>query len=49
MYGFYYNHNTIEIVNQYKYMYLGLVFRSEGKLKFPAEQLSERARKPTML
>ena len=43
MYGFYYNHNTIEIVNQYKY--LGLVFRSDGKLKFSAEQLSERARK----
>ena len=43
LYGFYYNHNIIEIVNQYKY--LGLVFRSDGKLKFSAEQLSERARK----
>lgn len=42
-YWFYYNHSRIEITNQYNY--LGLVFKSDGKMKFSAEQLSERARK----
>ena len=42
-YGFYYMHNIVPIVDQYKY--LGLVFTSNGNLLFASEQLSERAKK----
>ena len=40
---FYYNHQMIEFTNEYKY--LGVVFTSNGKMKFAAKQLPERARK----
>lgn len=43
MYGFYYKYTIVPITYQYKY--LGLVFTSNGKLKFASEQLSERAKK----
>lgn len=36
-YFFYYNYNHKEIINQNKY--LGVVFISDGKMKFSAEQL----------
>ena len=41
-YGFYYMHNIVPIVDQYKY--LGLVFTSNRNLLFASEQLSERAK-----
>lgn len=47
LYGFYYKHQTINITNGYKY--LGVVFTSDGKMKFAAEQLPERAKRHIML
>jgi hypothetical protein len=40
---FYYNHSTVRLV--YEYKYLGIIFTYNGKLKYAAEQLADRARK----
>ena len=40
---FYYNHSIIHLVHEYKY--LGIIFTYNGKLKYAAEQLADRARK----
>ena len=40
---FYYNHSIIHPTHEYKY--LGIIFTSNGKLKYAAEQLADRARK----
>ena len=41
--GFYYKHDRLEITNEYKY--LGLIFKSNGLLKYASEHLSARAKK----
>ena len=41
--GFYYGHNQLEIVQEYKY--LGILFRNNGSLKHAGEHLASRARK----
>ena len=42
-FGFYYKHDRLEITNEYKY--LGLIFKSNGLLKYASEHLSARAKK----
>jgi hypothetical protein len=40
---FYHNHLIIHLTHEYKY--LGIIFTSNGKLKYAAEQFADRARK----
>jgi ABC-type multidrug transport system ATPase subunit len=40
---FYYNHSTVRLVHEYKY--LGIIFTYNGKIKYAAEQLADHARK----
>ena len=40
---FYYNHSIVHLEHEYKY--LGIIFTYNGKLRYAAEQLADRARK----
>ena len=42
-YCFYYNHSIFQFTHEYNY--LGIIFTCNGKLKYAAEQLADRARK----